>query len=526
MKKGKCLRRRVWIFAVSIVFAFSSGLHGSGQISDISSGPRADVIKIDTMTAFGKLEKPPVEFLHDAHTKALAKKNKDCTACHLTDKDRISSKFKRIEDIDRKAVMKVYHEGCISCHGDMKLAREKAGPVECDGCHNEKALFSSSRQPMGFDKSLHFRHSEAQEKKCERCHHEYDEKAKKLFYAKDKEGTCRYCHKSETKDNLISMRLASHMACIDCHRKNQAKNLITGPVECSGCHDSTAQQKIEKIASVPRIEGKQPDSVLLKSALRSIPHDIVSLDRMNIVPFDHKAHETYTNTCRGCHHESLKPCIECHTLAGTKEGREINLEKAMHQVDTGRSCRGCHLTQQNDKNCVGCHGFMGAGRGNTETSCSPCHIKSVPEKWTSSDPDQEKVVAAGMLRSRSPVAGTYSQEDIPDTVVIKNLSNQYEAVDFPHRRIINALVGNIKDNKLAAYFHTQQGTMCQGCHHNSPVSKKPPRCENCHGKPFDAQYPLKPGIMGAYHLQCMGCHKEMGMEKPAGCTDCHKKKAS
>ena len=34
----------------------------------------------------------------------------------------------------------------------------------------------------------------------------------------------------------------------------------------------------------------------------------------------------------------------------------------------------------------------------------------------------------------------------------------------------------------------------------------------------------KPGLMGAYHLQCMGCHKEMGMEKPVSCTDCHKEK--
>jgi len=508
-----------------MVIAYSSSLNGSGQTLGVSSGARADVIIIDAMSAFGRLEKPPVEFLHDAHTRALAKTNQDCTACHVTDNDRISLKFKRIKDTDRTAVMNIYHKECISCHGEMRLARQKTGPVECVGCHTEKARFLSARQPMGFDKSLHFRHSEAQDKKCAQCHHAYDERTKKLFYAKDKEETCRYCHKSETKENLISMRLASHLACIDCHRKTQAQNPNTGPLECTGCHDLTAQRKIKKIASVPRLQGRQPDSVLLKRAQKNSPADNESLNRMHFVPFDHKAHETYTDTCRGCHHETLKACNECHTLAGTKQGKGVNLEKAMHQVDTGRSCRGCHLLQQNEKNCAGCHVFMSAGLENKESSCSPCHMQPVLENGPASAPEQEKALAAQMLHSRTPVTGTYDQEDIPDAIVLKSLSNQYEGVDFPHRRIVNALAGSIKESKLAAYFHTRQGTMCQGCHHNSPVSKKPPGCASCHAKPFDAENPLKPGLVGAYHLQCMGCHKEMGIEKPAGCTDCHKEKS-
>ncbi|MBI5062265.1 MAG: cytochrome c3 family protein, partial [Desulfatitalea sp.] len=298
----KRLLGRVWIVAALIIFIFSSGLYGSVQVSPVPSGTKADVIKIDSMRVFGELEKPPVEFLHDAHTKALAKKNKDCTACHLTENDRISIKFKRIKDTDKITVMNVYHKECISCHGEMKVAGEKAGPVECNECHNEKTRFSVARQPMGFDKSLHFRHATAQEKKCEHCHHEYDEKAKKLFYAKGKEGTCRYCHKAETRDNLISMRSASHVACVDCHRKNQAKNIVTGPVECAGCHDAAAQQKIERVEAVPRMEGKQPDMVLLKRAPKENPADNEILSRMNFVPFDHKAHESYNNTCRGCHH--------------------------------------------------------------------------------------------------------------------------------------------------------------------------------------------------------------------------------
>jgi len=82
---------------------------------------------------------------------------------------------------------------------------------------------------------------------------------------------------------------------------------------------------------------------------------------------------------------------------------------------------------------------------------------------------------------------------------------------------------NIKDNKLAGYFHAEKGTVCQSCHHNSPLDKQPPHCGSCHGKPFDERNILKPGIIGAYHQQCMGCHQVLKLEKPksTGCTDCH-----
>ena len=43
---------------------------------------RPDIITFDNMEAFGKLEKTKAIFLHDQHTDALEKKNKDCMACH------------------------------------------------------------------------------------------------------------------------------------------------------------------------------------------------------------------------------------------------------------------------------------------------------------------------------------------------------------------------------------------------------------------------------------------------------------
>lgn len=523
MKKGRYLLRWAGILSVCVITLYGTCIFGLSQVLTGSSRTRVDVIKIDTLSIFEKLEKSPVEFLHELHTEALARKNKDCATCHPTLNNRIFPKFKRIEDKDRIESMNIYHNGCISCHGEMRLNEEKAGPVKCDGCHREKMQYTSSREPVGFDKSLHFRHSESQGNKCGQCHHEYDETNKKLFYAKHREGTCRYCHRNEAKDNRMPMRQASHIACVDCHLKTLSKKLATGPITCTGCHEASAQKAVKTVSPVPRMDRKQPDVVLLKDIAKGADPHTGNANRMHYVPFDHKAHEEYNNSCRVCHHETLKPCNECHTLTGRAEGAEVNLEKAMHQIGSEKSCQGCHAAMQADKHCAGCHVSMGKQeRKKGDALCIPCHSAPVNPIDGFSNPDKEKARVEEMLRSRNSVSGTYPEKEIPEKVVIGTFSNQYEAVDFPHRRIVLALVGNIRDSKLGRYFHQQTGTVCQGCHHNAPVSKKPSNCWNCHGKSFDAKNPLMPGIIAAYHLQCMGCHKEMGIEKPAGCVDCHK----
>ena len=538
MKKRRSLLRLVGIlFTATLVSTYTTGSQKVKELPSNSREIRADVITIDTLKDFGDLERPDVVFFHDLHTDALEKRNKDCLACHLSEKDRLSLKFKRLKDTGRQEVMDIYHADCMACHKEMYAKGEKTGPIEiCGDCHRDKVKVISARQPMGFDKSLHFRHSEATKDKeaskdtCERCHHEYDEKAKKLFYAEGSEGSCRYCHMEETEENRISMRLTSHLFCIDCHRKTLAKNKakalsknkIAGPVKCSGCHDLNKQQLIRKVKGVPRIKRKQPDVVLIRANGRVTEKEKLAT-KMNPVPLDHKAHEEYNDTCRVCHHASLNSCSKkCHTLAGTKEGKDVKLERAMHQIGTTKSCLGCHESSQREKRCAGCHAFLEKGRKQGAWFCFQCHMK--PLQLRTEVAQKPEVVAAMLLQSRKAITDTYEDEDIPEKVIIGELFYEYEPVRLPHRKIINSLVRNIKDDKLANYFHSEKGTICQACHHNSPVAKKPPRCVSCHGKPFDEKNLLRPGLKAAYHQKCVRCHKEMGIEKPksTGCTDCHK----
>ncbi len=93
------------------------------------------------------------------------------------------------------------------------------------------------------------------------------------------------------------------MAGIGCHRKMTAQNKDAGPAQCGGCHDVRRQALIEKLTDVPRMERNQPDAVMVKE---SNPGPVTK--RMLPVPLDHKAHEGYADTCRGCHHAALTPC--------------------------------------------------------------------------------------------------------------------------------------------------------------------------------------------------------------------------
>lgn len=84
------------------------------------------------------------------------------------------------------------------------------------------------------------------------------------------------------------------------------------------------------------------------------------------------------------------------------------------------------------------------------------------------------------------------------------LKNLYEAVQFSHDAHVEYVGGE-----------------CGICHHYSEDLLP---CAECH-KPFSVYRYEGPrrttslGLKGAYHGQCLGCHREAG--GPVGCEDCH-----
>jgi hypothetical protein len=177
------------------------------------------------------------------------------------------------------------------------------------------------------------------------------------------------------------------------------------------------------------------------------------------VSFSHDMHTQMADDCATCHH---------HT-----------------EPDQTPPCRECHgvrsgiasLKDAYHGQCMACHREMDMG----PTGCMECHARKTAQK--------------APIRT-APVKG-------PEVSTLRTLERMYEPVTFSHG------------------MHTLVTDDCGTCHHHSDPGQTP-ACKECHGAPFDPKDLNMPGLKGAYHLQCMGCHKEMG--GPRGCIECHAKK--
>jgi hypothetical protein len=498
---------------VSICCLSSSGCGESEAAEAIA---RPDVIALAEMALLGELDRASVQFPHDLHTDAMTERKEDCTLCHVVQDDGyLFATYKPLVDAGEQEAMDLYHENCIGCHQEIADEGAAAGPVACGDCHRRQPTYVSSRQPFGFDNSLHYRHVEAAKDKCDACHHVYDEVAKELVYVEGKESSCRDCHREETEENRSAFQLAAHQACIGCHRElpPELQSDSPGPQQCAGCHDQERQLQIKRIEDPPRLKRNQPDFVLL-----SAPEADLEFSKLATVPFSHVDHEGVTRSCRTCHHDTLEACSECHTLKGSERGEEVTLHQAMHGMMTDHSCVGCHENEKAAAECAGCHDLM-EREHLSEDACGACHVGPLPGNleseralWTSLD---------AFRPSPSEVALSFAHDDVPETVEIGVLANEYQAAKMPHRKIVDKLTQYIRDSNTATHFHGHEDVVCQGCHHNSPVGAKPPLCESCHSVEFDETKPLQPGLRAAYHLQCLGCHKGMEIKEPKDCIGCH-----
>ncbi len=99
----------------------------------------------------------------------------------------------------------------------------------------------------------------------------------------------------------------------------------------------------------------------------------------------------------------------------------------------------------------------------------------------------------------------------------------------------------VDDYEPVRFMHKAHATHTRGdcavCHHR--VSRKdgdrvgqaievtdladgrPASCVACHQRSNELDHPTRPGLMGAYHRQCIGCH-ETSKSAPVECDGCHK----
>ncbi|MCT4536399.1 sulfate respiration complex hexadecaheme cytochrome HmcA [Halodesulfovibrio sp.] len=518
MMKGKSLLR--WAGTLMVV-ALISVVGIKAHSSNVTAAPAehyADVITIDVIGELGDMELPAVTYRHDLHTDALKEMNKDCASCHESTDGYMELTFKRTSDLSAKELQDLYHKNCVGCHVDMANSGMDTGPLEseCRACHNPNPDAKAKVIPVQMDKALHERHISskkivvpAMDKNCGACHMNIDLSA----------GTATYKPNTEDADNgygkgfLIYKcpNAAAHTSCIGCHMEESKKDsAFTGPISCGGCHGVKAEKEASKVTPKRLFRG-QPDAALI------VP-DTTAKSDIAPVAFDHKFHEANVEKCGTCHVNGI----------GNEQYGFKPLYGDMHDAQSTASCVGCHakLVAQ-DASCAGCHSMIPVKNFN-EKSCATCHNANgvTAEQAAKMSKEERNAVAAAVIAAREAGKVAYTAEEIPEFVKIDALADKYEASNMPHRKIVETMLNATADSKLAGSFHAEKGKVCQACHHQSPMSIKPPKCQSCHNESFTNGD--RPGLKAAYHQQCMTCHTEMNIQKPKNteCAGCHAARAN
>jgi RNase P subunit RPR2 len=143
------------------------------------------------------------------------------------------------------------------------------------------------------------------------------------------------------------------------------------------------------------------------------------------------------------------------------------------------------------------------------------------------NPKAVLAAAIVLLAGTLPTTGlALEQLDAPETVTIDAISKLYGPVEFKR----HSQLARCKDCHHHTTGQQDMDPNCIRCHANSP-EKMVVSCKDCHTKKMfypeqvtatdnpNLYHIDKPGIKGAYHLNCIPCHVKKNA--PSGCEGCH-----
>lgn len=280
----------------------------------------------------------------------------NCRYCHKAEKTK-----------EARPMKEASHSACINCHQQAIEASKKAGPINCNGCHDlaeqnkitiveqvprlkrnqpDSVLLaawmdrpdSSTTQtkndlnPVAFNHQAH----ESKTSDCMTCHHESLKR-------------CSECHTQtgDKKGDFIRLETAMHgtqteKSCVGCHKQSQTAQNCAGchaamPKEtfsdmtCNRCHAvdrsaigllplstehkaALARETLSGQAGMPVLPPKEeiPETVTIngmtdKYEAVTLPHGKMIRTLANGIQDDRMArffHNEPTTLCMGCHHNS------------------------------------------------------------------------------------------------------------------------------------------------------------------------------------------------------------------------------
>lgn len=148
-------------------------------------------------------------------------------------------------------------------------------------------------------------------------------------------------------------------------------------------------------------------------------------------------------------------------------------------------------------NLVSAQTALPGGHSNLKLECKTCHSCEIPTK---ENPCLKPCPRESMVTVK------FNPGEGPDVITINKFSDKqdiYKPVVFSHR------------------LHSEMSEMtggCSTCHHYNPPGKII-GCDNCHEKDRQREDLSKPDLKGAFHRQCMNCHREWSHETE--CLSCH-----
>jgi len=132
------------------------------------------------------------------------------------------------------------------------------------------------------------------------------------------------------------------------------------------------------------------------------------------------------------------------------------------------------------------------------------------------------------------IPGSAQALSVPDAFPLNPKGTLYESFQFNHAKHIKLTrecsgchhhtTGTLVEDPNCIRCHRNSGenkvVQCRGCHHEDPFSAATLREKNSNR---NAYHQDKPGLKGAMHRNCIGCHTKVS-RGPIGCNDCHKRK--
>ncbi len=131
-----------------------------------------------------------------------------------------------------------------------------------------------------------------------------------------------------------------------------------------------------------------------------------------------------------------------------------------------------------------------------DVTCCRCHTCETPTA-------REKCLKTCPSFTMTHVTADHRLSEAPESILLGYIAEIYKPVRFDH----GAHAGM-----------AEMGLKCATCHHYSPAGRVP-SCRECHGGEANPNNLRQPALKGAYHRQCISCHREWSHDTK--CVICH-----